>query len=38
MNELIEQFELAQADMNPDISNTIRDINRMLNESITDDC
>jgi len=38
MNELIEQFESAQSDMNPDISNTIRDINRMLNESITDDC
>ena len=27
-----EQFESAQADMNPDISNTIADINRMLNE------
>ena len=37
MNELIEQFESAQAEMNPDISNTIRDINRMLNESITDE-
>ena len=37
MNDLIEQFELAQSDMNPDISNTIRDINRMLNESITEE-
>ena len=38
MNELIEQFESDQQDIFPDISNTIRDINRMLNESITDDC
>ena len=37
MNELIEQFESTQQDMFPDISNTIRDINRMLNESITDE-
>ena len=37
MNDLIEQFESAQAEMNPDISNTIRDISRMLNESITDE-